>query len=55
MVKFDKEEIELIRNKIDSEELKTIGRLKKTIFTRERKSEYRSHLMMVSILSLIYQ
>lgn len=37
MVKFNKEGIELIRNKIDSEELKTIGRLKKTSFTRERK------------------
>lgn len=37
MVKFNKEGIELIRNKIDSEELKTIGRLKKTSFIRERK------------------
>lgn len=37
MVKFNKEGIELIRNKINSEELKTIGRLKKTSFTRKRK------------------
>ena len=37
MVKFNKEGIELIRNKIESEELKTIGRIKKTNFTRERK------------------
>ena len=37
MVKFNKKGIELIRNKIDSDELKTIGRLKKTNFTRERK------------------
>lgn len=37
MVKFNKEGIELIRNKINSEELKTIGRLKKSSFTRERK------------------
>ncbi len=29
--------IELIRNKINSEELKTTGRLKKTSFTRKRK------------------
>ena len=34
---FNKKGIELIRNKIDSEELKTTGRLKKTSFTRERK------------------
>lgn len=37
MVNFNKEGIELIRNEIDSEELKTIGRLKRTSFTRERK------------------
>ncbi len=37
MVKFNKEGIELIRDKIDSEGLKTIGRLKETSFTRERK------------------
>ena len=37
VVKFNKEGVELIRNKINSEELKTTGRLKKTSFTRERK------------------
>lgn len=41
MVKFNKEGIELIRDKIDSEELKTIGRLKETSFTRERKMGFK--------------
>ena len=37
MLKFNKEGIELIRNKINSEELKNIGRLIQNSFTRERK------------------
>ena len=37
VVKFNKEGVELIRNKINSEEFKTTGRLKKTSFTRKRK------------------
>ena len=37
MVKFNKEGIELIRNKINSEALKNIGRLTPNSFTRERK------------------
>ena len=37
VVKFNKEGVELIRNKINSEELKTTVRLKKTSFTRKRK------------------
>lgn len=37
MVKFNKEGIELIRNKIESEELKKLGRLTKNSFIRERK------------------
>ncbi len=37
MVKFNKKGIELIRNKINSEELKTIGRLTENSFIRERK------------------
>ncbi len=40
VVKFNKEEIELIRHKIDSEELKIIERLKKSSFTKERKMEF---------------
>ena len=37
MVKFNKEGIELIRNKIDTKELKELGRLTKNSFVRERK------------------
>lgn len=37
MIKFNKEGIELIRNKINSEELRTVGRLKRTSFIREIK------------------
>ncbi len=37
MVKFNKEGIELIRNKIDLKELKELGRLAKNCFIRERK------------------
>ena len=37
MLKFNKEGIELIRNKINSEELKNIGRLIPNSFTSERK------------------
>ena len=37
MVKFNKEGIELIRNKIDSKELKELARLTKNSFIRERK------------------
>lgn len=38
VVKFNKEGVELIRNKINSEELKTTVRLKKTSFTRKKKN-----------------
>ena len=37
MIKFSKEGIELIRNKINLEELKNIGKLTLNNFTRERK------------------
>lgn len=37
MVNFNKEGIELIRNKIDTKELKELGRLTKNSFVRERK------------------
>ncbi len=40
MLKFNKEGIELIRNKINSEELKNIGRLTPNSFTRERKTGF---------------
>ena len=39
-LKFNKEGIELIRDKIDSDKLKAIGRGKKTSFTRERKMRF---------------
>lgn len=37
MVKFYKEGIELIRNKIDSEELKAMERLKKLVLQKKEK------------------
>ena len=39
-LKFNKEGIEWIRDKIDSDKLKAIGRGKKTSFTRERKMRF---------------
>ena len=41
MVKFNKQGIELIRNKINSNELKNVGRLTKNSFVRERKMEFK--------------
>ena len=42
MVKFNKEGIELIRNKIDTKELKELGRLTKNSFVRERKMGFKN-------------
>ena len=39
-MKFNKEGIELIRNEINLEKLKTIWKLKKTDFTGERKKGF---------------
>lgn len=41
MVKFNKKGIELIRNKISSDELKNVGRLTENSFVRERKMGFK--------------